>query len=134
MNNPFSPVTNWIRSRWTQLLAWIKLWPDLPAEFLGIGLFILSAPLFGWVANYLGAPEAGILQNLVILGVEIAFINAIVFVGIVLNFKIIFDWYKKPHAIEKDWFSLTPWQRFTTFLILYCSLFISGVLLIASLQ
>lgn len=134
MTDPFSPRQQWIKSKWTQLLAWIKLWPDLPAEIIGIGLFILSAPLFGWLANFLGAPEAGILQNLLITGLEIAFINAIVFIGILLNFTIIFDWYKKPHAIEKDWFSLTPWQRFTTFLILYSSLFISGVLLMASLQ
>lgn len=134
MTNLFSQLAAWINCKWMQLLAWIKLWPDFPAEILGIGLFIISAPLFGWVANFLGGPEAGILQNLLITGLEIAFINAIVFIGILLNFKIIFDWYKKPHAIEKDWFSLSPWQRFTTFLILYCSLFISGVLLISSLQ
>lgn len=119
---------------WAKVTAWFRLWPDIWAEVLAIVLFIFMAPLFGWIASHFGGVESGILQNLIITGLEISFINAMVFLGILLNFSIIFDWYKKKHAIEKDWFSLTPWQRFATFLIIYSSLFLSGVLLISSLQ
>lgn len=123
-----------IKSLWTRFIAWIKLWPDIWAEVLAIAVFIFMAPLFGWIASHFGGVESGILQNLIITGLEISFINAMVFLGILLNFSIIFDWYKKKHVLSKDWFNLTPWQRFATFLIIYSSLFLSGVLLISSLQ
>lgn len=119
---------------WTRFRAWVELWPDVWAQNAGIAVFILSAPLFGWIANQFGGVESGILQNLIIVAVEISFINALIFLGILLNYRVVFDWYKKKPAFIKDWFNLSPWQRFTTFLVLYCSLFLAGVLLLASLQ
>lgn len=123
-----------LKALWIRFVDWIKLWPDVPGEMGALFLFIASAPLFGWIADQFGDVESGILQNLVITGLEISFINALVFLGILLNFRVVFDWYKKKHAIEKDWFLLTPWQRFIAFLVLYCSLFLSSVILMASLQ
>ena len=134
MKAKLSILLAYLQARWTRFTAWVRLWPDIWAEAAGILIFIASAPLFGWIANRFGGIESGILKNLVIAALEISFINALVFVGILLNFSIIFDWYKKKHAIEKDWFSLTPWQRFIAFLVVYSSLFFSGVLLLSSLQ
>lgn len=119
---------------WTRFRQWVDLWPDVWAQNAGIAVFILSAPVFGWIANQFGGVESGILQNLIIVALEISFVNALIFLGILLNYRVIFDWYKKKPAFVKDWLSLTSWQRFTVFLVLYCSLFLSGVLLLASLQ
>ncbi len=132
--NRLDQLRSRVTSLWTQFTDWVKLWPDVLAQMGGMIVFIASAPLFAWLADQFGDVESGILQNLIITGLEVSFISGLVFLGILLNFRIIFDWYKKKHAIEKDWFALTSWQRFLVFLILFCSLFFSIVYLAASLQ
>jgi biotin transporter BioY len=119
---------------WSQFTEWLQLWPDSLGILACVLAFILTAPLFGWLADQFGDIESAILNNLLITVLEISYVNALVFLGILLNFRIIFDWYKKKHAIEKDWFTLTAWQRFIVFLVLYSSLFLSVVLLLSSLQ
>lgn len=131
---PLNQLTTYLKSAWERFTKWIALWPDVWAELLAIGVFLLSAPIFGFIANKFGGVESGILANLIITALEISFINALVFLGILLNFKVIFDWYKKKPTFTKDWFNLTAWQRFSIFMWLYSSLFLAGVILIASLQ
>lgn len=123
-----------IRGLWSRLTAWVNLWPDYLAEALGILLFLATAPLFSWVAGWIGGTEAAILQNILIVALEIPVINLLAFLGILFNFKVVFDWYKKKHVIGKDWHALTSWQRWTVFLALYISFLFSAVLLFASLQ
>jgi hypothetical protein len=94
----------------------------------------LSAPLFGYIANRFGGIESGILSNLLIVALEISFINALIFLGILLNFPNLFDWYKKQNLVKSDWLNLSSWQRFALFMLLYSCLFLAGVILLASLQ
>lgn len=131
---PLNQLSTTLRSAWLRFRRWVALWPDSWAEIIGIFLFILSAPIFAWMADKFSGPEASILQNLLIVALEIPFINALAFLGILLNFTVIFDWYKKKPTFNKDWFSLSPWQRVATFLIIYVSFFLAGVLLVSSLQ
>lgn len=125
---------NYLRTKFTAFVDWLKLWPDFLLLPVGIALFVLTAPLFSMLAGRIGGPESGVLNNFIIVAIEISLISALVFLGIKFNFPIIFDWYKKSHALPKDWLKLSPWQRFITLLVLYTALFLAGVLLMASLQ
>jgi hypothetical protein len=119
---------------WQRIKSWVDTWPETWAAPLAILLFLASIPLFNWLMSVTQAPELAILQNILITGIEIAIVNAMVFLGILLNFRIIFDWYKKPHALSSDWLKLTSWERIRTFLALYLALFFAAVLLFTSLQ
>lgn len=119
---------------WQRFKAWTDTWPEIWAAPLSILLFLATIPVFNWLMSVTQAPELAILQNVLITGIEIAAVNALVFLGILLNFPIIFDWYKKPHALTSDWLKLSSWQRILTFLALYLALFLASVLLFSSLQ
>lgn len=134
MTTRLKQLISWLRARSKQIHDWVKLWPDVLLLVAGIALFILTAPIFSWMAGMIGGPESGLLNNFIIVAIEISLINALIFLGVKFNFPIIFDWYKKPHTLPNDWFNLSPWQRFLTFLVLYTSLFLAGVLLMSSLQ
>jgi hypothetical protein len=123
-----------MKEKLKQLREWVSLWPDTILLLVGVSIFILSAPIFSWLSGMIGGPESGLLNNFIIVAMEISLINALVFLGIKLNFPITFDWYKKKHALPKEWLQITPWQRFIIFSILYVALFFAGVFLMASLQ
>lgn len=117
---------------------WIKRWPEIWAVPLGILIFLLATVLLFRMDQQAGIQDPfltdpGILQNLFLTSLEVAFINGIVFIGILLNFGVIFDWYKKG-IIKRDWLALTPWQRTTFFFILYFGLLFTAALLMGSLQ
>lgn len=119
---------------WNRLIKWVKLWPETWAAPLAILLFLGTIPLFNWLLQATKAPELAILQNILITGIEIAAVSALAFLGLLLNFPVIFDWYKKPYALSSDWLKLTPWQRILTFLALYIPYILVLALLFSSLQ
>jgi hypothetical protein len=123
-----------LKNIWTRLKSWLERWPETWAEPLGIVLFLATIPLFNWMLSASRAPEMMTLQNIIITGIEIAAINALAFIGILLNFSVIYDWYKKKNPLKSDWLKLEPWQRWLTFILLYLGFFLAGSLLFASLQ
>lgn len=123
-----------LKELWAKIKKWAERWPESWAEPLGIVLFVATIPLFNWLLSASRAPEFMTLQNIIITGIEIAAINALAFIGILLNFRVIYDWYKKNNPLRSDWLKLTPWQRWLTFILIYLGFFLAGTLLFASLQ
>lgn len=122
-----------LKERLSKLREWVKRWPETWAEPLGILLFVLTIPLFNWLLSASKAPEIITLQNILIVGIQLAAINALIFIGILLNFRAVYDWYKKKILVS-DWMKLSPWQRWITFIVFYLVLFLAAALLFASLQ
>lgn len=123
-----------LNSKWKSFVEWVKLWPDAWSIPLSIFLFILTIPLFNWMLSVTVAPELAILQNFLIVSVEIAGANLLAFLGILLNFSIIYDYYKKPHAFTSDWLKITAWQRIQIFIAIYLVFILAVVWLLTSLQ
>lgn len=126
-------IKHYLQALSLQAWQWIKRWPEVWAIPLGMLFFLLASIMLFRLDHQVSITDPGIIQNLFITGLEVAFINGMVFLGILLNFTVIFDWYKKG-ILKRDWLALTPWQRTSFFFMLYFGLLFTAALLMGSLQ
>lgn len=109
------------------LKTWLKLWPEIWATPVSIGILLGSYYVIYAVDETIGTFDIGTLQALLFTSVVLVVLNTITFLGIEFNDKRLWKYYKdkyeidgKPnveHTDESDFENLTPWQRTK---ILYC--------------
>ena len=122
---------------WPKFKEFLSLWPGSWGILILIGIYALSYPLLlmidGKFDTNVGLNDPGLLQNLPFTSLEIVFLNEIIFLGIMLNFPIVWHWYKK-EVYKNDWLNLSSYQRWLIFLLLFSIFFFSGTWLLSSLQ
>ncbi|AWW31831.1 hypothetical protein DN752_17780 [Echinicola strongylocentroti] len=114
-----------------RLLSFIKLWPELWSVPVSILLFAASIPIIRWIDPTAGVFDWGIFQTVLVTVVILPILSTAAFMGIRFNFKFLFDYYRKTVYI-KDYLKLTPWQRLLLFCLVYLSLLLAGVILVAA--
>ena len=129
---PSKPTKMWVE----KIRKFISLWPGTWGILVALAIFLISYPLvliFQSDDMNIGVLDPGFLQNLPFASLEIIFLNEIIFLGIMLNFPILWHWYKKK-VYRTDWLTLNPFQRWLIFILLYSLLFFCGTMLLTSLQ
>lgn len=125
---------NVVKSKiWNHIKSFIMLWPGTWAVFLPMLILLLSYPILLKINDKVGLLDPGLIQNIPFGIIQVIVINEFAFLGILFNFSIVFDWYKKG-VFKSDWLTLSPKERWLIFLLIYCLLSISAVILISSLQ
>lgn len=114
-----------------RLLEFMKLWPEMWSLPVSILIFAASIPIIRWIDPTAGVFDWGIFQTVLVAVVLLPAISTAAFMGIKFNFPALFDYYRKTIYI-KDWLKITPWQRLLLLFLLYISLLLAGVILVAA--
>lgn len=109
-----------LKALFTYLVNKSKVWPEIYSLPLALVVWLVS-PYAIWMVDPSAATfDSGILQIIVYVVVAITAFNGIVFLGIKLNFPVVYEFYKKTAGLAFD--KLTEFQKICVLLFLYISL------------
>ena len=117
----------YIKQAFTYMVNKSKVWPEIYSLPLALLVWLIS-PYAIWMLDPTAATfDTGILQIIVYVVVAITAFNGIVFLGIKLNFPVVYEFYKRTAGASFD--KLTDFQKICILLFLYISLLLCCVCL-----